>query len=138
MVVLRQEKTNCQLPFSQGFNTKVASNLVFLKLQHTSSLILIQLTFDLELHAAALAASLIASLTVVKPTVFDISPTDFQSGHRVNKSHFVPIARADLGAFPEPVDVYLRCASHLALKHFTLTGTDHGQTCWGPCELRRF
>lgn len=109
----------------------IASNL-----PNEPQCLLTKLTFDLELHAAALTAGLIASLAVVKPSVFGISPTDFQHGHRVNKDQLVPIAGADLRAFLEPVDVYFRCAGHLALKHFTLTGTDHGHSSRGSCELR--
>lgn len=82
-------------------------------------------TFHFKLHGAALAASLIASLAVVQAAVFGMSPTDFQGGHRVGKGHLVPITCNNLWAVFEPVDVYLRRASHLALKQLILTGAYH-------------
>lgn len=55
-----------------------------------------RLTFDLQLHAAALAASLIAGLAVVQASIFDVGSTDFQSGHGVNEGHLEPITGTDL------------------------------------------
>ena len=61
-----------------------------------STTLLTKLTFDMEFHTAAFAASLISGLTVELPAVSDLSPTELQGGNRVYKGRLVSIAGNDL------------------------------------------